>query len=439
MLTRDQVQQITGDADRWLVALNNALIRWDVDTPTRVAMFLAQCAHESAGFTHLVENLHYSANALMRTWPSRFPPDDATRMAYDERAIAERAYGGRMGNGPEGSGDGYRFRGRGIIQLTGRENYQRCGQAIGLDFVESPELLEQPQWAAQSAGWFWATHGCNELADVRDFTSITKRINGGLNGQANRETWLASVRAILGATPQQQPQPATPAPPQPASAPAPQPEAPMGFVAALLPTILELFSGRAAAAAQKISGAPPDVASKFIEDMSRKVIDLSGQQVTDQASALKAVSAVVNDSAKMQELQDHALDYLEKVAPFLDKIATYEQAEWTASEASVKAAAARNAESKDIPLTQDRAFLVSVFILVMVAMVVLSVLWKDAIVSWLGLKDITGFSTDMQSFVIGAIVGSALTAVIAYFLGSTKQSAAKDAAIETLSRATKGA
>ena len=98
LLTRDQVQQITGDAERWLVPLNNALIRWDISTPARVAMFLAQAGHESGGFKRLVESLRYSAAALLATWENRFTPADAQRMAYDERLIGERAYGGRMGN-----------------------------------------------------------------------------------------------------------------------------------------------------------------------------------------------------------------------------------------------------------------------------------------------------------------------------------------------------
>lgn len=251
---------------------------------------------------------------------------------------------------------------------------------------------------------------------------------------------LAIEQSVPATSPAPQPKP-EPTPP-PAAPPPPQPpkeDRTMGaaFISAFLPTIFELFSGRAAAAVQKISGAPQETSAAFVKSMAKKVEDLSGIEVTDNATAFKAAAAVVDDPTKLQELQDHALDYLEKVAPFLDKLAGYEQAEWNASEASVKAAAARNVESKDIPLFQDRAFIVSAFILLMVAMVVFSVLWKDAIVAKLGLKDIGGFSTDMQSFVIGAIVGSALTAVIAYFLGTNRQSAAKDATIQTLSRATR--
>lgn len=202
-LTAVHAQQLTGDADRWLEPLNDALIRWEISTPARVTMFLAQCAHESGGFKHLVENLHYSAAALLATWPKRFTADEAVAMAYNEEAIAERAYGGRMGNGPEGSGDGYRYRGRGG-GLTGRDNYRRCGAALGIDLEAHPELLEQPRWAAQSFGWFWATNGCNALADAGDYEAITRRINGGLNGWDDRVHWLAKVRDILG-TPATQP------------------------------------------------------------------------------------------------------------------------------------------------------------------------------------------------------------------------------------------
>jgi putative chitinase len=199
MLTIAQVQQFTGDADRWLGALNKALIRWEINSPARAAMFLAQCAHESGGFRHLVESLNYSPQALLATWPHRFAPEEAVEFAHDEIRIGERAYGGRMGNGPEGIGDGFRYRGRGIIQITGRENYRKCGIAMGRDFESQPNLLETPEWAAQSAGWFWSTHGCNALADAGDFEGVTRRINGGLNGMDDREAWLVKVRNILGA------------------------------------------------------------------------------------------------------------------------------------------------------------------------------------------------------------------------------------------------
>ena len=106
ILTRDQVQSLTGDADRWHDALTAALARWEINTPDRAAMFLAQCGHESAGYQHLVENLNYTAAQLLRTWPNRFTAEDAAAMALQPEKIAERAYGGRMGNTVEGGGDG---------------------------------------------------------------------------------------------------------------------------------------------------------------------------------------------------------------------------------------------------------------------------------------------------------------------------------------------
>jgi muramidase (phage lysozyme) len=213
------------------------------------------------------------------------------------------------------------------------------------------------------------------------------------------------------------------------------------FVAAFLPAVFQLFAGRAAEVVQRFSKAPADVAASFVSEMGQKLTDLSGLAVTDDASALRAVAAVVDDPAKMAALQDHAIDYLAKVSPFLDKIAAFEQAEWTASETAINNAAARNRATQGLPLETDRAFLVSTAILAMVGFVVVSVLWKDMLLYWIlpqAVVDrigVVGFSTDMQSFVIGAIVGGALTAVIAYFLGSNKQSAAKDAAIQTLTSA----
>lgn len=197
ILTTDLIQSVTGDAARWYGPLEAACQRRNVYTPERVAMFLAQCAHESGGFRHLVENLRYSAAGLLRTWPTRFTRRQADALAYNEKEIAERAYGGRLGNGPVGSGDGFRYRGRGIIQLTGKDNYARCGAAIGRELLASPDLLAQPLEAAQSAGWFWAMRGCNELADAGDYRGVTYRINGGYNGMDSRAEWLAKVRAAM--------------------------------------------------------------------------------------------------------------------------------------------------------------------------------------------------------------------------------------------------
>jgi putative chitinase len=155
-----------------------------VGTP-RVAAFIAQVGHESGQLTRLVENLNYSAEGLMKTWPSRFDFVRATATARNPEQIANIVYADRMGN--TASGDGWKYRGRGLIQVTGRANYAACGEALGLDLINHPELLEQPQYAAMSAAWLWSANGLNTLADAGDLTKITQRINGGTNGLADRQ------------------------------------------------------------------------------------------------------------------------------------------------------------------------------------------------------------------------------------------------------------
>lgn len=179
------------------------LRRFSLTTPTRQSAFFAQTAHESAGFTRLTENLNYSATGLATTWPGRFRGADgqpnALARALHRRpeAIANVVYANRMGNGPEASGDGWRYRGRGLLQITGRAQYQRCGAALGLPLVEQPDLLAQPEPAVLSAAWFWQVNGLNELADAGDFEAITRRINGGLNGLAERRAlWAKFLEAL---------------------------------------------------------------------------------------------------------------------------------------------------------------------------------------------------------------------------------------------------
>lgn len=173
----------------WLPAVQAACDRFEINNPNRVAAFLAQCGHESGGFTRLLENLNYSAEALMRVWPSRFPTMEvAMRYHRQPEKIANNVYGNRMGNGPESSGDGWRYRGRGLKQLTGKSNYTACSKGLGKDLVAEPELLLTPEFAALSAGWFWKANNCSPLADAREFELLTKRINGGLIGLADRKT-----------------------------------------------------------------------------------------------------------------------------------------------------------------------------------------------------------------------------------------------------------
>lgn len=171
---------------QWFDALNEILPDYEIDTVKRVAAFVAQCAHESAEFTALQENLNYRAESLTKIWPKRFPAAIAAQYARRPEAIANRAYADRMGNGPESSGDGWRYRGRGLIQLTGRANYQQFADSIGAKIEQIPEYLETFQGAVQSACWFWESNNLNVLADAGDIRMLTKRINGGFIGLDDR-------------------------------------------------------------------------------------------------------------------------------------------------------------------------------------------------------------------------------------------------------------
>lgn len=173
-------------------ALADAMPAARIETVARIAAFLAQVGHESAGFSRLAENLNYSAEGLARTWPNRYaepggaPNVLALQLARQPEAIANNCYADRMGNGDEASGDGWAFRGRGLLQVTGRANYAAAGRALRLPLEDRPELLEQPGPAAQSAAWYWQAHDCNELADVDRFLAITRKINGGTHGHGGR-------------------------------------------------------------------------------------------------------------------------------------------------------------------------------------------------------------------------------------------------------------
>jgi putative chitinase len=197
MITREQLSQMTASPDRWLVPINNAMQLFAIDTEQRQAHFLAQVAHESLGFTHLEENLDYGPAGLLSTFPTHFTPTDAVSYAHDPRRIANRAYANRLGNGDEASGDGWEFRGRGLIQLTGRGMYRRAGEGLGVKLEDAPDTLTEPLPAALSAAWFWRQAGCNELADLGLFLDITRKINGGLNGVEDRHAWLTKAETAL--------------------------------------------------------------------------------------------------------------------------------------------------------------------------------------------------------------------------------------------------
>lgn len=185
------------DQTAWVAALNAVLPRYDIITRSRIAMFLAQCGHESLGFTVLAENLNYSAEALRRTWPKRFPGNLADQYARQPERIANRVYANRMGNGPEGSGDGWKHRGRGLIQLTGASNYRMFARAVGRPYEGIAAYLETPEGAVESAGWFWSVNSLNQLADTGNVEAATKRINGGLHGLADRQARYKQALKIL--------------------------------------------------------------------------------------------------------------------------------------------------------------------------------------------------------------------------------------------------
>lgn len=198
-ITAQQLLQILPNASQvagiFVPVLNTAMSRYQIIGAKRVAAFIAQVGHESGHLTRLVENLNYSADALRNTWPSRFDLALARAFARKPEQIANIAYGNRMGNIT--LGDGWKYRGRGLIQITGKNNYRACGEALGLDLIAQPELLEKPQHACMSAAWFWATNGLNTLADAARFDAITQRINGGQNGAADRQALYAQALKVL--------------------------------------------------------------------------------------------------------------------------------------------------------------------------------------------------------------------------------------------------
>ena len=196
-LNNSQLQTLGIDA-KWLEPLNDTFAKYGIDTVKRQAAFIGQCGHESNNFKVLEENLNYSAGALMRVWPSRFPDAAiAEKYANNPQAIANKVYGGRADLGNTQDGDGWKFHGRGVIQLTGRSNYQVCGDALGQPLTEQPSLILEPMWACMSAGWFYNKKNLNSLADNEDWETMTKRINGGLVGLDDRINKIHKAMDIL--------------------------------------------------------------------------------------------------------------------------------------------------------------------------------------------------------------------------------------------------
>lgn len=197
MVNAEQLYQLH-IGPHWVDALNETFQRFAILTPRQQAAFIGQCGHECGNFKVLEENLNYRAATLMKLWPKRFPNlDIASEYAGKPQKIANKVYASRMGNRDEASGDGYRFRGRGCIQLTGSSGYFHAGKALGVDFWANPDLVSTPQYAALTAGWFWSTHNCNNLAEAADWLGLTKKINGGTIGYDDRVKHTEQALAVL--------------------------------------------------------------------------------------------------------------------------------------------------------------------------------------------------------------------------------------------------
>ncbi len=209
ILTAEKLIQIAPncpDSKIWCDAINNAMTEFEINNLARIAAFLAQILHESGEFKHLIENLNYtSATRIYNVWPKRMKnTETAGKYVLNRMALANFVYAHKNGNGKAESGDGWRYRGRGLIQLTGRANYALAASALGLPLISNPELLEQPKNAARSAAWFWHSKGLNKLADDlkdddddADFARITKRINNRLLGLKERRKYWAKAKMIL--------------------------------------------------------------------------------------------------------------------------------------------------------------------------------------------------------------------------------------------------
>ena len=205
-LTKQQLKELLPKnpyIDHWHHALSILLPDYEINTPKRIAAFMAQCAHESGGFTALKENLNYKAASLRKLFGKYFPNDDiANHFAAKpnkQEAIANRIYASRMGNGDEASGDGYKYCGRGLIQLTGKSNYVAFADSLQISPEEASEYLATFEGAAQSACWFWETNNLNAFADKGDILNMTKRINGGTIGLEDRIKHYEHALDVLGA------------------------------------------------------------------------------------------------------------------------------------------------------------------------------------------------------------------------------------------------
>ena len=201
-ITQEQLGACIGNnpyLDHWTDALNKILPDYGIDTAERVACFLGQTAHESGGYRALRENLNYSDKGLMGIFKKYFPTQESTvGYARQPEKIANKVYANRMGNGPESSGDGFKYRGRGLIQLTGKDNYTFFAGSLGISVEEASEYLATFEGAAQSACWFWENNNLNQYADTDDILTMTKRINGGTIGLEDRKKHITHALHVLG-------------------------------------------------------------------------------------------------------------------------------------------------------------------------------------------------------------------------------------------------
>lgn len=205
-LTKEQLQQLIPKnpfIDQWYGALSQLLPDYEINTPQRIAAFIAQCAHESGNFVAIKENLNYRAVTLRKLFSKYFPTDELAQqyasLPNKQEAIANRIYANRMGNGPEESGDGYRYCGRGLIQLTGKTNYSLFAESLEISVEEASEYLQTFEGAAQSACWFWESNNLNRFADVGDIKGLTKAINGGFIGLEDRVKHYNHALHVMGA------------------------------------------------------------------------------------------------------------------------------------------------------------------------------------------------------------------------------------------------
>jgi putative chitinase len=203
-LTKEHLRQLLPKnpyIDQWYEALSQLLPDYEINTPQRIAAFIAQCSHESGGFVALKENLNYRAPTLRKIFGKYFPNDEIANhyanLPNKQEAIANKVYANRMGNGDEASGDGFRYCGRGLIQLTGKDNYTWFAASIGITPDEASEYLQTFEGAAQSACWFWETNNLNQWADKGDILTLTKRINGGTIGLDDRIKHYEHAKHIL--------------------------------------------------------------------------------------------------------------------------------------------------------------------------------------------------------------------------------------------------